>query len=332
MRVTGEKGYPRLFFYPTWPWGISFLVGLLIIGGGAAFYIWYSRVGTDPAPDSIVGLAYAIIGTICLILAVVRYSAIRRLRKRSIGQLNGGLQWHVCFAVVGLALLFMHSFVNFNPRSGTYALYGMIALVISGIIGRFLDRMMPRMIAKQVNKALTAQGEDRIETISEVLQMMVPSPQQGRLGYNVALQPASAIVPLSAQQRLGYLDTGALQTGTRLPVPQSTPPPSSDGYTQHTSWDLAYISLEEVPQEEHRAPRQNPFASTRSGTLTSDAKQHILALRHVQQALQREQFLRYTIRYWRVFHVLLALVTVGLTVWHITYAMQLIIPTLLPHY
>jgi hypothetical protein len=49
----------------------------------------------------------------------------------------------------------------------------------------------------------------------------------------------------------------------------------------------------------------------------------------MQHAMQRELFYRYVIRYWRVFHVSLALLTVGLMLWHIVYALQLLLPTLL---
>jgi len=51
-------------------------------------------------------------------------------------------------------------------------------------------------------------------------------------------------------------------------------------------------------------------------------------IKEVQQALQQEMFLRYVIRYWRIFHIVLAVVTVGLTLWHIEYALSLVIPAL----
>src|SRR5262249_32668660 len=154
----GEKGYPLFFFTKTSAWVTSTSFGLLVIVLGSALYIWYSRVSNDPAPDSIVGFGYAFAGTTFLILAAVSYTLRRRSRQRAIGQLHAALQWHVCFGIVGLVLLFMHSFGNFNPRSGTFALYGMIALVISGLVGRLLDRLMPRLIAGEVRKVLTVQG------------------------------------------------------------------------------------------------------------------------------------------------------------------------------
>ncbi len=56
-------------------------------------------------------------------------------------------------------------------------------------------------------------------------------------------------------------------------------------------------------------------------------QEHIAELREVERAMQREQFYRYILRYWRTFHVALALLTLGLTLWHLIYAAQLLLPT-----
>src|SRR5205085_6860650 len=98
----------------------------------------------------------------------------------------------------------------------------------------------------------------------------------------------------------------------------------------HAPWDLAYISLEATPQELSRIVGQHRFipdkqsALTRPGVLMPGAQEQISQLRKVQRAMQREQFYRYIIRYWRVFHILLALLTLGLISWHIVYAAQLL--------
>src|SRR5260370_17750055 len=140
----------------------------------------------------------------------------------------------------------MHSFGNFNPRSGTYALYGMIALVVSGAVGRFLDRLMPRLIARQVHKALTAQGDDRIENISEKLQAIVVHNSQNLQGF----------IPVPG--------AGPHKASTSLVPP---PGPASHDFPfaykdqpLHTPWDFSYISLEPTPQNltpaapHHRVP------------------------------------------------------------------------------
>ncbi|MBV8694505.1 MAG: hypothetical protein JO183_03345 [Ktedonobacteraceae bacterium] len=304
MHSEGEKGYPWYFFSLTRAWGKSLLVALLVITGAGVLYLWYNRVATDLAPDSSLGLSYAVAGTLCLGLAAALYTLRRRSRKRALGHLNAALHWHVAFGVMGLALLFMHSFGNFNLLSGTYALYSLIALVISGFIGRSLDQIIPRLIATEVHKALTAQGEDRIETISQQLQHIVV--------HNTQELAAFDVTPPKEKRPRRFASSPDLQT----------------------SWDLAYITLEETPQELSRDTPQYRFVPekrsplTRPGGLIPGAQEHISALHSVQTALQREQCYRYIIRYWRVFHIGLAVLTTLLTLWHITYAAQLLLPTL----
>ena len=286
------------------------LVTRIVVGLSGIGYIWYTRNGSDPYPDSIVGLAFAIAGTLCFACAGILYTLRRRSRKRAIGKLNAALQWHIAFAVLALALLFMHSFGNFNPRTGTFALYGMIAMVISGFIGRTLDHFMPRLITQEVQKALTVQGDDRIATISQKLQDIVV--------YN-----AQEVQPFQAQARQGSpFDT--TRNGK-----QGTASAFNNGAI---SWDLAYISLEETPQELSRNEHHYRFVPDRKsalaqpGALIPGAQAQIAAIEDVQQALQREQFFRYIVRYWRILHICIALVTLRLTLWHIEYAVTLWLP------
>ena len=180
----GEAGYSWLYRAAVQNGGFRVFATIMMIGLGAGFLAWYSRIGNDNSPDSPVGLAFATIGTLLLLLAATLFTLRRRShRRREVGGLRASLGWHMCFALTGLAYLGMHSFGEFNPRTGTYALYGMAALVISGLVGRALDRLMPRLIAGEAHVALTAQGDDRIETISERLQAIVVHNTQDIRGF-----------------------------------------------------------------------------------------------------------------------------------------------------
>ena len=315
--LAGERGYPLFTWNMSQAKATSLLTVALTIGIGGALYVWYSRTGGDPFPDSTVGLGYATTGTLCLILAAALYSLRRRARRRGIGQLNAALQWHIAFAITGLALLFMHSFGHFNPRSGTYALYGMIALVLSGVIGKILDALLPRLIAQEAQKALTAQDDDRISTISRKLQDIVSHNSQEIRAYHADGRGNS----LSGISNYQSSASSASINPPSLPL--------------LTSWDMAYISLEETPQELSRTESHYRFVPdkqsglTQPGALLPGAQAHIKAIADAQKALRREQCYRYIIRYWRVLHVGLALLTVGLTIWHIIYAAQLLLPVLL---
>jgi hypothetical protein len=209
----------------------------------------------------------------------------------------------------------------------------LIALVISGFVGRLLDRVMPLLIAQEVNKALTATGEDRIEALSQKLQAIVRHNAEEVRGFATPKKDAVQNVPTDKPPSTRQRTTTSL-----VPRQSSSPknlPFSITGHALHTSWDLAYISLEETPQELSRNSQQYRFvpdkksALARPEALMPGAQEHISALKSMQQAMQRELFYRYVIRYWRVFHVSLALLTVGLVLWHIVYALQLLLPTLL---
>lgn len=323
----GEKGYSWLFLHTGRSWVLGTFMTLLVLGASGAIFVWYIRTGRDASPDSIAGYAYAIAGTACVVLATLLYSIRRRSRKRGVGQLNAALSWHVFLGIIGLILLGLHSFGNFNPRTGTYALYGMIALVISGFVGRVLDHFVPRLIAGQVRKALTEQGEDRIESISQKLQAIVTHNNQRIQTFST--NPSASAAPIGNERSLIPLQG---QQGQARGLPFA---PAAKGQALNTPWDLGYISLEATPQElSEDAPQYRFIPDKKSnlalpGALMPGAQEHISELESVQKAMQREQFYRYIIRYWRVFHVLLALLTAGLTIWHLVYAAQLLIPTLM---
>ena len=304
---SGERGYPLLFFYLRSPRGYRLLAALLVCALSGAFYIWYSQSGYDTMPDSWAGLGYATFGTIFLILAAVLYSIRRRLRKRAIGQLNASLHWHVLLAIVGLIVLFMHAFGHFAMISGTFALYSMVALTISGFVGRILDHVMPRLIAREVDKVLTRQGDDGVESTSQKLR---------------------AVVVHNTQENRGIIVS---QSQAPIPMPGSLPF-TTNGQSLGASWDLAYISLEPTQQElDQNAPHfrfipDKKSALNRPGALMPGAEEHLSALQDMQLAMRREQFFRYIIRYWRVLHILLAFITIGLVTWHIIFASTILWP------
>ncbi|HET8846582.1 MAG TPA: hypothetical protein VFN35_34290 [Ktedonobacteraceae bacterium] len=315
-RRTGEAGYSWLYRATAINGGWRITITILVIALAGGVFAWFSRFQDDASPDSLLGYVYATIGTILLLLAATRFSLRRRTHhKRELGGLRSALGWHMCFGLMGLAFLGMHSFGELNPRSGTYALYGMVAMVISGLIGRMLDRMIPRMIASEVHQALTGRGEDRIEAISQKLQAIVGHNTRNLQGFPTAAVekepvPGKSLVSLSQQNQVAQWRQQTL----------------------HTPWDLAYISLESTPQELSREPGQYRFVPDRKsallspGALMPGSQEQMEELEDVRKAMGRELFYRHITRYWRRFHILLALTTVGLLIWHLVYAAQLLIP------
>jgi hypothetical protein len=196
----------------------------------------------------------------------------------------------------------------------------MIALVISGIVGRAIDRIIPRLIARKARIALTEAGDDRMEHISRTAQDIVTHNSQQLLAFKPSQfdqQQSPQTLPALAQQRETIINN----------------PVSIDGSILPSSWDIAYLTLEETPQEISRNEQHYRFVPDRKsslqdpGTLIPGYDDQIAEMQNIQQAMQREQFYRALIRTWRTFHVLLVLVTIGLTLWHLEYAATLILHT-----
>ena len=262
---SGERGYPWFSWSKSSTSRKTITVFCLIVVAALLFSHWYTTHSSDLAPDSSVGYLYALLGTGCFLAAFICYWRKRRSHQRKVGALNKSLNWHTLFGLLGLFFLLLHSFGNFNPRSGTYALYGMIGLVVSGIVGRILDRLLPKLATQEVSLALTAQGEDRIDTITRKLDVL-------------------------ASQR----------PSTSLPMP-GFPTVSRSGEVRTL---VPYQMIDPVQQK---------------------TDEQILVLHSIHQAMHREQCYRYIIRYWRLFHRVLALLTGALTIWHLIYAAQLLL-------
>jgi hypothetical protein len=302
----GESGYTWLYRVAVVNGSLRIFTTIVVILVAVGAMVVDVRLSNDAAPDSILGLVYATVGTIFLFIALVLFSQRRRsYHKREIGGLRQALGWHMSFGIMGMVLLALHGFGEFNPRSGTYALYGMIALVISGLVGRFLDRLMPRLIAAEVQQALTVQGDDRIESISQRLQAIV--------GHNRA-------------------DLRAFSPGAPVPARPSSRSQMLQDQSLSTSWDLAYITMEATPQEVSREGGSYRFVPDRKsslqrpGALIPGSQEHMYELEDVRQAMRKELTYRYITRYWRRFHILIALTTVALLTWHIVFALSLWLP------
>src|ERR1035438_2835873 len=104
-----QTGYPWLFFHPTNQWKLCLLVSSLILAGSVGFFLWCIHVSNDTGGDSFAGLVFAIASTVFLFLAAVAFSLRRRARQRAVGELNAVLNWHVCFGVIALVMVFLHA-------------------------------------------------------------------------------------------------------------------------------------------------------------------------------------------------------------------------------
>jgi hypothetical protein len=274
------------------------LTGLAVGLALSFLYVHYLQ-SDDVSPDSLYGLGFAIGGTALLIVVGFGYVLRKRLRHHWAGRLHTSLAWHMVGGVLGLALIFMHAAGNFNPRSGTYALYGLIAVVVSGIVGRLLDRVCPQLATSAALATLGADGEERLDGLELRLESLPRHPRLTRL--RVPAGPASGVQ--AAPWDLAYHD---LNPATRdVPMLLAT--------SAHT------------PHETRAAgARRARGARKRVGayTVQREIRHEATALQH---ALGSEQFFLQLVRIWRRLHVLLTLVALGLVIWHLVYAATLVV-------
>jgi len=100
-------------------------------------------------------------------------------------------------------------------------------------------------------------------------------------------------------------------------------------------WDLAYISLEPTQQELDRDAPHYRFIPDRKSdmslvdVLLSPAEKPMAEMRRMQRAMSREQRYRRLIRLWRSVHIILAIVAVGLIVYHLIFVSVLFLPGLI---
>jgi hypothetical protein len=97
-------------------------------------------------PGGIWGHGLGIIGTLCIILGIVLYMARKRARWMSrMGILRYWLEFHIFLCTLGPILILFHTSFKFG---GLVALsfWSMVAVFLSGVIGRFIYIQIPRTI------------------------------------------------------------------------------------------------------------------------------------------------------------------------------------------
>ena len=251
------------------------------------------------------GYGFAIAGTALLLLVGAGYPLRKRIGRRWPGRLHTIMAWHIAGGMLGLLLILMHAAGNFNPRSGTYALWGLIGIVISGLIGRVLDRFSPRLATGAALKALGASGEERLDDLEQELVVMAGNQHLRR----AAGQEQEA---QGTPWDLAYYDLD--------PEVEDIPALLSQGVRGDTGpiLDLSQISGPLVAQPSRPMPR---LGDARRQTTSAVMRQATA----IQRAMGREKFYLSLIRVWRRVHILVSLVALGLLIWHIEYAVTLLI-------
>ena len=144
----------------AWFW----LILSIVLYGGV--YLWYLaglKTVTYPGPSNDPFRLFGIIA-FTLVLIVVAYSLRRRFVRVLPGSVQGWLWLHTWFGIAAILIAFLHEnyqniLNNYSFTLHTFteadlgmsALYALILLVLSGIVGRLLDVWLARRIATEAS-------------------------------------------------------------------------------------------------------------------------------------------------------------------------------------
>lgn len=139
--------------------GMFFLVGIsvtfLISYHAFEYYSlplkerFYSPLHNNFKPSGIYGHAMGIVGTLMMIFGVAIYMVRKRWRKiMRWGVLKHWLEFHIFMCTVGPILVLFHTAMKFGGIVSV-SFWSMVAVVLSGFIGRFIYVRIPRTLQGQ---------------------------------------------------------------------------------------------------------------------------------------------------------------------------------------
>lgn len=97
-------------------------------------------------PSGVLGHGFGIAGTLCMIFGILLYMARKRMRILGrLGILKHWLEFHIFLCTLGPILVLFHTSFKFGGLVAV-SFWSMVAVFLSGIIGRFIYIQIPRSI------------------------------------------------------------------------------------------------------------------------------------------------------------------------------------------
>jgi hypothetical protein len=120
-------------------------------------------------PSGVIGHGLGIIGSLMMIIGVSNYMLRKRLRRLSrTGLLKHWLEFHIFLCTIGPIMVLYHTSFKFGGIVAV-SFWSMVAVFISGIIGRFIYIMIPRTIEGRelsLNEVRNMEGDHYKDAIS----------------------------------------------------------------------------------------------------------------------------------------------------------------------
>jgi len=97
-------------------------------------------------PSGFVGHGLGIVGTLLILIGIFSYMGRKRLRMFSeVGLLKHWLEFHIFLCSLGSLLILFHTSFKFGGLAA-FGFWSLVAVVVSGIVGRFIYIQIPRSI------------------------------------------------------------------------------------------------------------------------------------------------------------------------------------------
>ncbi|WP_162888610.1 hypothetical protein [Dechloromonas sp. HYN0024] len=121
-------------------WRVSILVLVALV----VFLAWLVRTGELYASNSDFAYYIGLVGGL-LMLALLLYPLRKRIPSwERLGKMESWFKYHMVAGIVGPLLVLFHSTFRTGSLNGAAALYSMLLVAISGVMGRFIYRRIHR--------------------------------------------------------------------------------------------------------------------------------------------------------------------------------------------
>ncbi len=131
---------------------IGILVTMFLVYQGATYYStsfeerFYHPDHKLLKPSGVFGHGYGIVGTLMILVGVFSYIARKRYQSLArLGRLKYWLEFHIFLCSVGPVLILFHTAFKFGGIVSV-SFWSMVAVVASGVVGRFIYIQIPRTI------------------------------------------------------------------------------------------------------------------------------------------------------------------------------------------
>jgi hypothetical protein len=120
----------------SWSWRTA----LVVVGGLLIFLAWLVSTGDLYKAGDDLGYNLGLVGGL-MMLSLLIYPLRKRVRfMNSWGSMQAWFRYHQVAGILGPTLVLFHSTFRIGSMNGRVALYAMLLVALSGVIGRFLYR------------------------------------------------------------------------------------------------------------------------------------------------------------------------------------------------